>query len=70
VDWKTGRAETADPLQLAIYRLAWAEAQGLATGEIDAIFYHVRSDEVVRPSELPDREAIESILITQVQPLP
>ena len=70
VDWKTGRAETADPLQLAIYRLAWAEAQGLATGEIDAIFYHVRSDEVVRPSELPDREAIESILIAQVQPLP
>jgi DNA helicase-2/ATP-dependent DNA helicase PcrA len=70
VDWKTGRAETADSLQLAIYRLAWAEAQGLATGEIDAIFYHVRSDEVVRPSELPDREAIESILTAQVQPLP
>jgi DNA helicase II / ATP-dependent DNA helicase PcrA len=70
VDWKTGRADTADPLQLAIYRLAWAEAQGLATGEIDAIFYHVRSDEVVRPSDLPDREAIESILSAQVQPLP
>ena len=29
VDWKTGRAENADPLQLAIYRLAWAEAYGL-----------------------------------------
>ena len=25
VDWKTNRAATADPLQLAIYRLAWAE---------------------------------------------
>ena len=25
VDWKTNRAQTADPLQLAIYRLAWAE---------------------------------------------
>jgi DNA helicase II / ATP-dependent DNA helicase PcrA len=70
VDWKTGRADTADPLQLAIYRLAWAEAQGLATGEIDAIFYHVRSNEIVRPSELPDREAIESILTAQVEPLP
>jgi DNA helicase II / ATP-dependent DNA helicase PcrA len=70
VDWKTGRADTADPLQLAIYRLAWAEAQGLATGEIDAIFYHVRGDEIVRPNELPDREAIESILSAQVEPLP
>jgi DNA helicase II / ATP-dependent DNA helicase PcrA len=70
VDWKTGRAETADPLQLAIYRLAWAEAQGLAIGEIDAIFYHVRTDEIVRPEGLPDRAAIESILSTQVEPLP
>ena len=25
VDWKTSRHETADPLQLALYRLAWAE---------------------------------------------
>ena len=70
VDWKTGRAETADPLQLAIYRLAWAEAQGLAVAEIDAIFYHVRSDEIARPPDLPDRAAIESILIAQVEPLP
>jgi DNA helicase-2/ATP-dependent DNA helicase PcrA len=70
VDWKTGSAETADPLQLAIYRLAWAEAQGLAIGEIDAIFYHVRTDEIVRPEELPDRAAIESILSAQVEPLP
>jgi DNA helicase-2/ATP-dependent DNA helicase PcrA len=70
VDWKTGRAETADPLQLAIYRLAWAEAQGLAIGQIDAIFYHVRSDEIVRPQDLPDRATIESILTAQVEPLP
>ncbi|HJV14272.1 MAG TPA: ATP-dependent DNA helicase [Propionibacteriaceae bacterium] len=69
VDWKTGRADTADPLQLAIYRLAWAEAQGLAVEEIDAIFYHVRTDETVRPKVLPDREAIESILSAQVQQL-
>ncbi|MFD2123207.1 PD-(D/E)XK nuclease family protein, partial [Streptomyces cirratus] len=26
VDWKTGRTTEADPLQLAVYRLAWAEA--------------------------------------------
>jgi DNA helicase-2/ATP-dependent DNA helicase PcrA len=70
VDWKTGRADTADPLQLAIYRLAWAEAYGLPVEEIDAIFYHVRTDEIVRPAVLPDRRVIESILSAQVEPLP
>ncbi len=62
VDWKTGRAESVDPLQLAIYRLAWAEAYGLQVSEIDAIFYLVRTDEIVRPEALPDREAIAAIL--------
>jgi DNA helicase II / ATP-dependent DNA helicase PcrA len=70
VDWKTGRTDTADPLQLAIYRLAWAEAYGLPVEEIDAIFYHVRTDEIVRPAVLPDRRVIESLLSTQVEPLP
>ena len=70
VDWKTGRAENADPLQLAIYRLAWAEAYGLQPSEIDAIFYHVATDEIVRPKALPDREAIAAILDAQVERLP
>jgi DNA helicase-2/ATP-dependent DNA helicase PcrA len=70
VDWKTGRTDAADPLQLAIYRLAWAEAHGLPVEEIDAIFYHVRSDEIVRPSPLPGRRAIESILSAHVERLP
>jgi DNA helicase-2/ATP-dependent DNA helicase PcrA len=70
VDWKTGRTESADPLQLAIYRLAWAESYGLALSEIDAIFYHVRTDAVLRPEALPDRPAIAAILDAQVEPLP
>jgi DNA helicase-2/ATP-dependent DNA helicase PcrA len=65
VDWKTGRTDTADPLQLAIYRLAWAEAYGLPLEQIDAIFYHVRTDEIVRPTALLDRNLIESILTGQ-----
>ena len=32
VDWKTNRTQTADPLQLALYRLAWAELTGAAAG--------------------------------------
>ena len=62
VDWKTGPADSADPLQLAIYRLAWAEAYGLPLTEIDAIFYHVRTDEIVRPEALRGRQEIETIL--------
>jgi DNA helicase II / ATP-dependent DNA helicase PcrA len=69
VDWKTGRTDAADPLQLAIYRLAWAEAHVLPIDQIDAIFYHVRTDKIVRPTALPDRRAIESILTAQVERL-
>jgi DNA helicase II / ATP-dependent DNA helicase PcrA len=70
VDWKTGRADAADPLQLAIYRLAWAEAYGLPVDHIDAIFYYVRTDEILRPAALPDRRDVESILTAQVERLP
>ncbi|HEX8487369.1 MAG TPA: ATP-dependent DNA helicase [Propionibacteriaceae bacterium] len=62
VDWKTSRADVADPLQLAIYRLAWAEVCGLAVDEVDAVFYFVRSDRLVRPASLPDRAAVEQLL--------
>ena len=55
VDWKTGRTETADPLQLAIYRLAWAEANQVPPEQVDAVFYYVRTDRVVRPRALPAR---------------
>ncbi|HWJ54141.1 MAG TPA: ATP-dependent DNA helicase, partial [Propionibacteriaceae bacterium] len=62
VDWKTSRSESADPLQLAIYRLAWAEANQIPLAEVDAVFYYVRTDQLVRPSELPGRPALERLL--------
>ena len=62
VDWKTSRTETADPLQLAIYRLAWAEANSVPVSEVDAVFYFVRTDSVVRPPDLPDRLALERLV--------
>ena len=71
MDWKTGSTEAADPLQLAIYRLAWAEAYGLpARAKSTRFSIHVRTDEIVRPQALPDRQAIAAILDAQVQPLP
>ncbi|WP_351226373.1 UvrD-helicase domain-containing protein [Streptomyces sp. NPDC002133] len=63
VDWKTGRARDADPLQLAVYRLAWAEQHGIPPEAVDAAFVYVRTGEVVRPGALPDRTGLERILL-------
>ncbi|MEV5435473.1 UvrD-helicase domain-containing protein [Streptomyces sp. NPDC052682] len=63
VDWKTGRGGTADPLQLALYRLAWAEQQGVPLESVTAAFLYVRTGEVVRPEGLPDRAALERLLL-------
>ena len=65
VDWKTNRSRTADPLQLALYRLAWAEQQGVPLGSVNAVFLYVRTGEVVRPDDLPGRAALERLLTGQ-----
>ena len=54
IDWKIGDAD-ADPLQLAIYRQAWAEARGLEPERVATAFYHVlanRLEPVVAGPEL------------------
>ena len=62
VDWKTGARPEADPLQLAVYRLAWAEITGVPLERVGAAFFFVRSGAVLRPRELPDRAALERLL--------
>ncbi|WP_338672822.1 UvrD-helicase domain-containing protein [Streptomyces sp. SCSIO 30461] len=62
VDWKTSRERDADPLQLAVYRLAWAEQHGLPPDSVAAAFVYVRTGEVVRPGALPGRGALERLL--------
>ncbi|WP_306976654.1 ATP-dependent DNA helicase [Streptomyces canus] len=62
VDWKTSRTRTADPLQLALYRLAWAERQGVPVESVTAAFLYVRTGDVVRPKALPGRAALERLL--------
>ncbi|MFD9270061.1 UvrD-helicase domain-containing protein [Streptomyces goshikiensis] len=62
VDWKTGRSTDADPLQLAVYRLAWSETTGTPLTHITAAFLHVRSGRVIRPRNLPGRARLERIL--------
>ncbi|MEW1773962.1 ATP-dependent DNA helicase [Streptomyces sp. NPDC086777] len=65
VDWKTSRVRPADPLQLAIYRIGWAEQQGVPPESVTAAFVHVRTGEVERPDGLPDRAALERLIVGQ-----
>ncbi|MGW1431639.1 UvrD-helicase domain-containing protein [Streptomyces sp. NPDC002431] len=68
VDWKTTRAHTADPLQLAVYRLAWAELHGLPLTDVTATFLYVRTGEIARPTRLPGRAELERILLDEPPP--
>ncbi|MGW2957600.1 UvrD-helicase domain-containing protein [Streptomyces sp. NPDC001220] len=65
VDWKTSRTRRADPLQLAIYRIGWAEQQGVPPESVSVAFVHIRTGEVERPGGLPDRAALEKLIIGQ-----
>lgn len=62
VDWKTNRAATADPLQLAVYRLAWAEKHDVAPERVVGTFAYVRLGEAVQHHDLPDRAELERLL--------
>ena len=68
VDWKTNREQTADPLQLAIYRVAWAELRGLPVERVRAAFYYVRSGDLVAPAALPGRGELERLFRAPVSP--
>jgi DNA helicase-2/ATP-dependent DNA helicase PcrA len=64
VDWKTGRAPATEPeleakqLQLALYRQAFAELRGLEPDDIDAVFYYVADDVVIRPRRILSRSEL------------
>ncbi|MFL6239590.1 MAG: ATP-dependent helicase [Actinomycetes bacterium] len=62
VDWKTG--ESGDPLQLAIYRVAWADLAGVEIEKVQAAFLHVRSGRVDRVTDLPTREQLRDLVTT------
>ncbi|POG45043.1 ATP-dependent DNA helicase [Streptomyces sp. ZL-24] len=68
VDWKTTHHRTADPLQLAVYRLAWAELHDLPLDAVTATFLYVRSGETVHPQGLPGRAELERILLDEPVP--
>ncbi len=62
VDWKTSRRHDADPMQLAIYRIAYAELAGVAIEQVHCSFVYVRDGSVVTCDDLPTRDEIGTLL--------
>ena len=62
IDWKTSRRHNSDPLQLAIYRIAYAELMNVPIDRVTAAFVYVRDGAVIRFDDLPDRHGLEEIL--------
>ncbi|MBB6118817.1 ATP-dependent helicase [Nocardiopsis algeriensis] len=74
VDWKTGRPPSnaaerrAVGVQLAAYRLAWADLAGVPLEEVSAAFHYVRADETVRPADLLDAEGLAALFTALPEP--
>jgi DNA helicase-2/ATP-dependent DNA helicase PcrA len=65
IDYKTGsvpRDFASASLQLAIYRLAWADLAGVDPANVRAGFLYVRTGEVKRPEHLLDRSELDALL--------
>jgi DNA helicase-2/ATP-dependent DNA helicase PcrA len=70
VDWKTGAAGRADPLQLALYRIAWAAEQGIDPGQVVGCFVHVRQRRYEVYRGLPDAGSLTAVAGGGVVPEP
>jgi DNA helicase-2/ATP-dependent DNA helicase PcrA len=65
IDFKTGAVPgdfSAAALQLAVYRIAWADLAGVALDRVDAGFLYVRTGELRRPDRLLDRRELDELL--------
>jgi DNA helicase-2/ATP-dependent DNA helicase PcrA len=68
VDWKTGEppdtpeAKQHAAIQLAVYRLAWAQLHGCPVESVRAAFHYVRSGRTVSPDTLPGADDIVALL--------
>ena len=68
VDWKTGQPpgsaaeHQAVAVQLAAYRLAWAQLAGVPADHVRAAFYYVRRDLTLRPADLLDQAGLAALI--------
>ena len=71
VDWKTGEppntpeAKRHAAIQLAVYRLAWAQLHGRPVESVRAAFHYVRSGRTVSPDTLPGADDLVALLAEQ-----
>ncbi|SIS05256.1 ATP-dependent helicase [Williamsia sterculiae] len=68
VDWKTGAEPSAAgrqsaQVQLAAYRVAWAELAGCELSSVCAAFHYVRTGTTLEPADLPDEQQLAAMLI-------
>ncbi len=73
VDWKTGARPTGASaevaaVQLAVYRLAWAELVGVPVDRVGAAFHYVREGVTVRPADLLDLDGLTTLITSIPQP--
>ncbi|MCY9785637.1 DEAD/DEAH box helicase [Nocardiopsis sp. EMB25] len=74
VDWKTGHPPTTEAerravgVQLAAYRLAWADLAGVDLDEVRAAFHYVRAGKTVRPADLLDAEGLAALIDSVPEP--
>lgn len=50
VDWKTGTH--VEPLQLSLYRAAWAQIAGVSQADVDVAFFLIGPNELISPKDL------------------
>ncbi|GAA1480057.1 ATP-dependent DNA helicase AdnB [Gordonia sinesedis] len=67
VDWKTGSVPEPTErralfIQLAAYRIAWAQLAGVPVDRVGAAFHYVRSGYTLAPDDLPDTDALAALL--------
>jgi DNA helicase-2/ATP-dependent DNA helicase PcrA len=67
VDWKTGKVPDKDHLpalavQLAAYRLAWAQLSNVPVDRVRAAFHYVRHDHTLRPADLLDADGLRALV--------
>ena len=68
VDWKTGdppdtpEAKQHAAIQLAVYRLAWAQLHDCPIDKVRAAFHYVRAGRTVTPDALPGADDLAALL--------
>jgi ATP-dependent DNA helicase UvrD/PcrA len=71
VDWKTGEppdtpeAKQHAAIQLAVYRLAWAQLTGCPVESVRAAFHYIRSGRTVSPGTLPGADDLVALIAGQ-----